>query len=163
MVGEWKGSAGYRKMKARFAVQIVFATCIALGSILAFSSQPAAVIVNSGSTNTPGFQVSVERTGEAEYTATPHGKGSQDREAKPIRRKVPDDLARRFFSDLEAARPLSALPREHCMKSASFGTTLTIELDDEETPDLSCPSPQNSHIQTLKGDVTEIVKIFSSD
>ncbi len=65
-----------------------------------------------------------------------------------------------FYSDLEAAMPISALPRERCIKSVSFGTTTTIAFGKGESPDLSCPNARNAHIQALMRNAQEIVNMF---
>jgi hypothetical protein len=71
---------------------------------------------------------------------------------------IPAALARRFYSDLNAAWPLSSLPPQHCLKSASFGTRLTIEFADQKTPDLSCGNPTNPSMRALARDAREIVE-----
>jgi hypothetical protein len=134
----------------------------AIGAVLAAmvlqAAADRAVIVNSGSTNRAGFRIEVERSGEAEYASTPRGQT-----AERVQRKVPDALLRRFYADLEAAQPLSALPAEHCAKSVSFGTTTIVELGTERTPDISCPNARNPNTKALMQDVGEIVQLFRSN
>ena len=84
----------------------------------------------------------------------------QETTAAPMHLKVPDALVQRFFTDLEAAEPLSALPKKGCVKSVSFGTSLTIEFGDQRSPDLSCPNADNLHVQTLLRDSNEIIHLF---
>jgi hypothetical protein len=128
------------------------------------SAADVAVIVNSGSTNTVGFRIVVERSGKAEFTGGPRRSGrSPDERPRQMDRELPDTLVRRFYSDLDAAKPLSSLPNRRCMKSASFGTKLTIEFSGEETPDLSCGSGDNASLQALVQDANEILKLFSSN
>jgi len=123
-----------------------------------------AVIVDSGSTNTAGFRIVVEQSGEAEFTAGPRRSiRSPDEQPKQMRRKLPDALVKRLYSDLGAAKPLSSLPNQRCMKSASFGTKLTIEFGGQETPDLSCGAGDNTKLQPLILDANEIVKLFTSN
>src|SRR5690348_5681451 len=76
----------------------------------AYSAAPAGrdtdsvLIVNSGSTNTAGFRIVVERSGEAQYTATPHRFSSQTRESpSSTQKKVPRALLQRLYSDLDSA------------------------------------------------------------
>jgi hypothetical protein len=135
-------------------------TTIAVGlALLAASVARAApdfaVIVDSGSTNRAGFHLVVQSSGNAEYTAA--------RQKEVRRLKIPDALAQRFYADLKAAQPFSALPRQVCAKSASFGTKLTIEFGGEETPDLSCPGQGSLQFEDLKQDVNDIVKVFLSN
>jgi hypothetical protein len=73
---------------------------------------------------------------------------------------IPTALVRRFYADLEAARPLSGLPKHGCMKSASFGSTLMIEFSGQSTPDLSCGDHGDARLKALIQDSGEIVKLF---
>ena len=119
----------------------------------------SAMLVDSGSTNTDGFQIVVERSGQTQYTAIPRGRGGQAAERpSAVGGKLPAALAQRLYADLEAARPLASLPEAHCLKSASFGTTLIIEYGGERTPDLSCPAGTNARVQALVRDAKEIVE-----
>jgi len=95
----------------------------------------AAVILDSGSTNTSGYRIVVTRSGHAEYVV-----GSTRATGE-----IPASAAARFFTDLSHAMPLSALPVERCMKSASFGTSLYLWWHGSRSPDVSCPGdPQES-------------------
>jgi hypothetical protein len=129
-----------------------------LTTVVLQAAADTAVIVNSGSTNRAGFRIEVERSGQAEYTSTPR----RGQAAEQVRRKIPDSLLQRFYADLGAAQPLSALPVEHCAKSVSFGTTTTVELGSERTPDISCPNARNPNTKALMRDVDEIVQLFRS-
>jgi hypothetical protein len=120
-----------------------------------------AVIENSGSTNTAGFQILIEKSGAAEYVP---GRRRRDAEGETAvasqRRSIPRELARRFYADLEAAAPLHSLPTPHCMKSVSFGTRLTVTMGSEKSPDLSCGDGGNAALGALIRDVNEIVALF---
>src|SRR5262249_43194586 len=102
--------------------------------------------------------IKVERSGNAEYTPA-RSRG----DAKASRRKLSSALAKRFYADLQAAKPLSGLPAAHCPKSASFGTTLTIESGDDVSPDLSCPAQRDPRAQNLARDANEIIKAFAAE
>jgi hypothetical protein len=133
---------------------IVCVVVFAATNLLA--AEDAAAIVKSGSINTAGFRIVVERSGKASYTQMPRpGEGSM---SKPKSQRVPKELARRFYKDLEAGKPLSELPHQGCMKSASFGTTLTIEFAGQTSPDLSCGDGGNAAVKALIQDSNDIVK-----
>ncbi len=118
-------------------------------------------IVNSGSTNTAGFRIVVEKSGNAEYTGQPRRFPiGRSETAKTIRKTIPKALAERLYSDVKAAQPLSALPERHCVKSVSFGTRLTIETKGDVSPDLSCGDGGNEKLKALIRDADEIVKMF---
>jgi len=120
----------------------------------------AATIVNSGSTNRAGFRIVVERSGAAEFTATPRRRVVQPGPMAPIQMTVPRALTERFYADLKAASPLASLAEMHCMKSVSFGSVLTVALGGDESPDLSCGDGGNVVFGNLIRDVNEIVALF---
>ena len=131
--------------------------CLMILSALPLRAAGDAVIVNSGSTNTEGFRIVVEQSGKAVYTQTPR---KSDTQVKSRSLDLPQALVKRLYSDLDAGKPLAELPGGHCMKSASFGSSLTIEFAGEKTPDLSCPDHGNPRLQVLIKDANEIVKLF---
>ena len=89
-----------------------------------------ALIVNSGSTNTAGYRLRVDAAGR---TTLQQGDIA-------LRKTVSVRLAQRFFADLRAAGPLDAMRPARCMKSTSFGTTMTIVYRGKTSPDVSCAS-----------------------
>ena len=88
----------------------------------------AAVILNTGSTNTLGYRIVVQPSGAAEYVNGP-------RRATTF---VPRSLATRFFRDLQAAMPLSSRGASDCMKSASFGYSSYVWWNGSRSGDLTC-------------------------
>jgi hypothetical protein len=118
-------------------------------------------IVNSGSTNKSGFQITVDQSGKAEYQS--QSKSNQTPPPKTIRKTVPESLATSLYTDVNAARPLGSLPPHGCMKSASFGTTLTVHFGADVSPDLSCGDGGNEKMKALIRDTSAIVKIFESN
>jgi hypothetical protein len=89
----------------------------------------AAVILNTGSTNTTGYRIVVESSGRAQYV-----QGSTRGTAR-----ISSTIAATFFADLEKAMPLSHLRVEPCMKSASFGSMTFVWWHGQRSPDISCP------------------------
>lgn len=136
----------------------------ALAMAVAGFGQPAqhrgsATVVDSGSTNTNGLRIVVEESGKAQSTVAPRGPRARTGES-PIATAgtVPATLAKRLYSDLDAAWPLSSLPSQRCLKSASFGTRLTIEFDGQKTPDLSCGRITDPRVRALAQDAREIIE-----
>jgi hypothetical protein len=139
---------------------------VILMAVLACAACPAqsVTIVNSGSTNAAGFQIVVDPQGNAQYTSRPRRRPAGEAEPpKTVSKSIPQSLAKLLYSDVEAARPLASLPPRHCLKSASFGTRLTIRFGDEESPDLSCGDGGNAQMQALIHDATAIVKLFNGE
>lgn len=118
-------------------------------------------IVNSGSTNTAGFRIAVQKSGKAEYTSQPRPAMMQ-RGEKPqkVSKNIAKSLAERFYADVKAAQPLHSLPPPHCAKSASFGTRTYVVFGEEESPDLSCGDGGDPKLRVLIRDVNEIVQLF---
>lgn len=132
----------------------------------AVSVAQTVTIVNSGSTNIAGFQIVVHKSGKAEYASKPRRAvlNREDKSGSPgtVRKTISKSLARAMYADVAAARPLASLPPRHCMKSASFGTRLTVGFGDDVSPDLSCGDDGSPKMQALIRDTNAIVKIFRS-
>lgn len=107
----------------------------------------AAVIMNTGSTNTPGYRIVVQPDGSAEYVADT-GRATAS---------ISQALAQQFFADLKAAGPLGDLESMPCMKSVSFGTSLFVWWKEGgRSPDLSCPA--GPHGGVLAADAAKIAQ-----
>ena len=115
------------------------------------AAQPTqqATIEETGSTNTLGVKIVVGPGGAAQM----HVEGEEVRTVT-----INADLSDRLFRDLKAFSPMSALPGNHCIKSASFGTSLYVEYSGERSPDLNCPAPVGSKLAQLQKDVNEIMQ-----
>jgi hypothetical protein len=143
---------------------IVGLMVVGISGLPVAAAEPDTVtIIDSGSTNRPGFRIAVDHSGEAELTSTPRKRGTSQEQSKPIRRMLPRATVERFQADLEAAKPLTSLPEVHCMKSASFGSNLTVSFDGEQSPDLMCGDGGNAAMRNLIRDVNEIVALFPTN
>ncbi len=123
---------------------------LVIASLVAATPRDSAVILNSGSTNTVGFKITVWSDGQASLA-------QQNRDGSAAGAKsftVPAAVATRFFSDLAAARSSNAATVP-CMKSASFGTSTHITWQGWVSPDLECP-PKTSAGDALVKDVQDI-------
>jgi hypothetical protein len=121
-------------------------------TLLSASVSDTATIIDSGSTNRAGFRIEVKRSGLAEMIS--------DQRGKPVQRNLPSTVTQRFYTDLDAAKPISSLPAIHCMKSASFGSSLTIAIGNEQTPDLNCGDGGSAAMRNLIRDVQDIMQLF---
>jgi hypothetical protein len=115
-----------------------------------FASLPpgSALIRNSGSSNTLPYAISLRPDGSALVTVGVAASAEQ--------RTVPQAETAELFAELHDAMPLDALPRQHCMKSASFGTTTTIRFGGAASPDLDCAGDPAT--RGLAATVARIVK-----
>jgi hypothetical protein len=115
-------------------------------------------IVDSGSTNANGFRILVEPSGRTQSIVVPRNPGPQPIELPETTiGMIPAGLAKRLYSDLDRAWPIRSLPKQHCAKSASFGSILIIQFDGQETPDLSCGGGTNRNLRALVDDAQQIV------
>lgn len=110
-------------------------SALTIASCVAAASADSAVIVNSGSTNTMGYKITISRDGNG--TVTLQGRtGTPSSKAKPF--QLPAANATRFFDDLSTARKENAPPIP-CMKSASFSSTTHVTWQGWTSSDLECP------------------------
>jgi hypothetical protein len=122
-------------MTNRLVLALVFC---AFGIAPALAVQPvpylpvphdAAVILNTGSTNTLGYRIVIQRSGQAEYI----------RGTTRAVTHVDPALAQQFFVDMQRDRPFAEHSISNCMKPASFATSLYVWWRGQRTYDLSCP------------------------
>jgi hypothetical protein len=138
-----------RQLLSNSILGIAGISLFAVSSQLTLAAVPinVAVIINSGSTNTIGYRIYVTPSGQVTYV---DGKGQGKGKLSPT-------LTKKFFADIQTAEPLSNLPvKTSCVKPVSFGTSTTIRLGGEQSPDVSCPG--NALASKLNNDVVAIAK-----
>jgi hypothetical protein len=113
-----------------------------------------AIITDSGSTNTPGYQVTVHPSGSAEWSVS---RRRNSPSCPGQTGKLSPDLTQRFFADLRGLMPLDKLPSGRCAKSVSFGTTLHVTYRNATSPDLTCPG-NGAQTDNLLKDLSDINK-----
>ena len=113
------------------------------------ASNPKITITTTGSTNTLGFEVTLDGTEDA--TIRP-----QSEAARQI--KLGASALGEFTRAVDAAGPLHALPANHCMKSASFGSSLFISRGNDRSPDLSCPEQSDERTAAIKKQAENILQ-----
>jgi hypothetical protein len=72
--------------------------------------------------------------------------------------KLDRAVTQKFIQAVDSAGALHDLPAAHCAKSASFGSKLFIQVGEDRSPDLSCPTQGNAQVETLKQQATEILQ-----
>ena len=151
-----------RKPSRMIVLLISFAGLIYLTSTIAqtrVSNRSTATIINSSTTNNDGYRIVLTRSGDVTYTreaADDNGIPS----SSTINTKIPVELANKFFNHLDAAMPVSALPREECARNDSLGSTTYVTVDGQRSPDLGCASDPRK--TDLYDDVTLIAAAFAS-
>lgn len=123
---------------ARFKLALAAGTILVAGAMIAAAraaTRDGATIVNSGSTNALGFKIDVHSDGSGSVVLQ-NRMGQAQSQSRSF--KLPLAQTKQFFSNLEAARDGNAA-NEHCMKSASFGTSTHVEWHGWTSPDLDCP------------------------
>ncbi|HEY5340419.1 MAG TPA: hypothetical protein VIK27_05275 [Candidatus Aquilonibacter sp.] len=121
------------------------ASALLCAAVAAAPQRDGAVIVNTGSTNTAGYTITIWSDGSA-LAQIQGGAG------RPF--TVSQALADRFFIDLKAARA-NGKQRQHCMKSTSFGTRTIVRWHGWVSPDFQCP-PFTTPVAALAQDTSAI-------
>jgi hypothetical protein len=119
---------------------------LAIASLVAAAPRDSAVIINSGSTNTIGYSITVWSDGKASLTMQ-NRDGSATGPAKPF--TVQPATAARFFADLATAKNTNAVTVP-CMKSASFGSSMKVRWQGWVSPDLTCPAKTSAGDALIK-------------
>lgn len=105
-------------------------------------------IIDSGSTNRPGLTVTVDQSGNA--TVAP-------RNAKAQTTTLNSELCGQLMRHVKAAGTLSELPKQHCAKSVSFGSSLYVEFNGDRSPDISCSPQSDPRADALQKDANNIL------
>lgn len=123
--------------------------CLGQAAGAATQPPPNATIVNSGSTNTAAFSVSVWSTARVQVDRKP-----------PV--SISQAAIKQFFADVRRARMgSSAAIAGGCMKSVSFGSVMRVHSGPWTSADLNCPvSGVNA---ALKADVNAILTAVRMD
>jgi hypothetical protein len=116
-------------------------------SVIVMAARAQAIIEDTGSTNRPGVRVTVDRDGNA----TVEQRGSETHHVQ-----LPKEFCDRLIQGLEAT-PVASLPKRHCAKSVSFGSSLFVEFEGNRSPDLSCPGASDSRVEALQKHANEVL------
>lgn len=136
--------------------RLIAATVMALAAActgMAGASHPrdGGIIRNSGSTNFSGYTVKVWADGT---TWAVHSNRAGTPVDTPQTANVDPRLAKRFLDDARQAKN-NRVVSQSCMKSASFGSSTTVEYHGWTSPDLNCPG--GGYVVTLGADANKIV------
>ncbi len=100
-------------------------------------------ITNSGSTNTAGYVIELQRNGHVKWTVAPRSRfiDSTTLPSTTTQNSIQLPLLRAntIFQAIEQASPFNQYAPVFCIKSISFGTRLFVTYNGQQTPDLNCP------------------------
>jgi hypothetical protein len=101
-------------------------------------------IINSGSTNTAGYVIDVQRNGLVKWTVAPRHHiviSTTTPSSTTTQNSIQISLIRAnsIFQSVEQAFPFTQYQPIGCIKSVSFGTRLFVAYNGQQTPDISCP------------------------
>ena len=100
-------------------------------------------IINSGSTNTAGYVIELQRNGLVKWTVAPRRHIVIDSTPSSTTTQnsiqIPLVRANSIFESVEQALPFTQYKPIGCVKSVSFGTRLFVAYNGQQTPDISCP------------------------
>lgn len=111
-------------------------------------------IVNSGSTNTAGYTITLQRTGTVTWTVSSRFRPNSPASSNTT--QISSTRMASIFQAVEAASPLSQYQPVFCVKSVSFGTTLHLQYRGQQSPDLSCPV-KDTPLLVVKKYVQELI------
>jgi hypothetical protein len=152
-----------RRNRNVFAILALLMAVSAPPSYAAGQGKAKAEVMNTGSTNSPAYRIVISSSGHANYTVTGRRgvRGpSAANSSKATAVTLPASLTKKFFKDLGAAMPLSAMPAGQCAKSVSFGSSTYVIYRGETSPDITCPG--DSKQQALLDDAQKILRLLSS-
>ena len=113
-------------------------------------SRGTIIIDNSGSTNTPGWTLTVQENGEGIVVFKKSGYENQ---------RISSTLAmfKQLRIDLQSIGDVTKIQIGQCFKSASFGTLTTITYNGKSSGDLECiPPNESATVQNLSKQIQTI-------
>lgn len=141
-------------MKISAAIAVLALVALATSFALA-SRRDGVVIRNTGSTNFSGYTIKLWSDGTASVVRSNRAGEALE---QPKTGDVPLDLARKFFSDLKAAKETGNVIGRSCMKSASFGTSTVVQYHGWTSPDLECPG--DGSVVSLASEAHQIAQVL---
>jgi hypothetical protein len=117
-------------------------------------------ITNSGSTNTAGYVIELQRNGLVRWTVAsrirPVLSTAPSTTTAENHIQLPSLRTNNIFQAVEQAFPFDQYAPVFCGKSVSFGTTLHVTYNGQQTPDLNCPV-KDQRLVLLSKDIHELI------
>ena len=152
----------------RFARISTFLAFLSTGLIIVQgqgTNNSEAIITNTGSSEDPGYVITVSRSGDATYKWRSDNNDFQEIAAqtaisKSLRAKIPMPIVNKLFADLDTVSSVSNLPDEHPDHSDALETVTYITYRGQTSPDLS--NSDNTTKSALYDDIAEVSLAFAS-
>jgi hypothetical protein len=134
-------------------------------SVLSSNENDIVRIINSGSTNTAGYRIELQRNGIVKWTVSHRRPALSPTPSTPnssigeMSIRLSTALTNSVFQAVQQASPLNQFPQIHCGKSVSFGTTLYVTFNGQQSPDLTCPT-EDAHLIAVNNAVHEVISIL---
>jgi hypothetical protein len=121
-------------------------------------------IKNSGSTNAPGFILTVTPDGQATWHLDPPKNLPNPLPCSTTNGTTTLDasLTKTLFTDLVAAEPFANRTFNACPKSVSLGTTTSVAFAGQSVPDVECGSSTDSLAQAITLDTQNVEAAVSA-
>lgn len=134
-----------------------------VATVLSINDNEIVRIVNSGSSNFGGYTIELQQNGIVKWTVgyrfrpisstTP---STSVTSTPQMSIRLPSGLVANVFQKVRQALPLNQFPANFCIKSVSFGTSLHLSYNGQQSPDLNCPL-KDSRLISLNKVVREVV------
>ena len=123
-------------------------------------------IVDSGSSNTAGYTIQLQQNGTVTWTIRHRSHAMIFTTATgptitstQMNIQFLPVLVENVFENVRRALPFNQYPTRFCIKSVSFGTSLNIFYQEQQSPDLNCPL-EDSRLISLNKAAREIISVL---
>lgn len=150
----------------RFAIISIALGFLSTGLIFGQDTNKSeAIITNRGSSEDPGYVITVSRSGDATYKWHSDNNDTEELAAetaisKSQHAKIPMPIVNKLFGDLDAVSSVSNLPDEHQTHSNALETVTYITYRGQTSPDLSNSDDTTKSI--LYDDIAQVSLAFAS-
>lgn len=152
---------GVSQLIAPFSIKMTLISLVLLAFVVVSASSSNETdlirIVNSGSTNTAAYTIELQRNGLVQWMITPRFQPVlSSSTSSPNRSRIPTVRAKNIFQEIEQAFPFTQYEPVFCIKSISFGTTLSVVYNGQQSPDFNCPM-KDQRLVNLSKDIHELI------
>ncbi len=154
----YKQHSSFVSITLKMLSKVIHTTFFALLTMIVITARKLPIrIVNSGSTNRPGYTILIESNHQVHYYVDPpkvppnNGKNGTTGKAT-----LSDKTIKNLYNYVKKCKPFKKLTVETCPKSVSFGYSLKLTYKGQTTPDLTCTT-KNTHLTDLAKVVGDVI------